>query len=129
MLGYNTDVIGFERSLKEHLKPHHSNALVLGTGGSSKAVKFVLEALGIEYRMISRNRGEDVMIYQELSGSVMAEHSLIINTTPLGMHPHVDTCPGIIYDAITPNHLLFDLVYNPEKTLFLPGVKSREQAL
>ncbi len=119
LIGYNTDVIGFERSLKEHLRPHHTKALVLGTGGSSKAVVFVLDAMGIGYRRISRSRGEGLLNYEDLSRSVISEHSLIINTTPLGMVPDVDTCPGIRYDAISTDHLLFDLVYNPEKTLFL----------
>ncbi|MEN8156597.1 MAG: shikimate dehydrogenase [Bacteroidota bacterium] len=119
LIGYNTDVVGFERSLKEHIKPNHTRALVLGTGGSSKAVVFVLDALGIEYRIVSRSRGEGVLSYEELDHSLVAEHPLIINTTPLGMHPDVDASPEIIYEAITPGHLLFDLVYNPEKTQFL----------
>jgi shikimate dehydrogenase len=119
LLGYNTDVTGFERSLREHLKPRHREALVLGTGGSSKAIAHVLEGLGIEYRMISRTKGEGVLSYQELDRETVARSLLIINTTPLGMSPRVDTCPAIIYGAITPDHLLFDLVYNPERTLFL----------
>ena len=119
LLGYNTDVIGFERSLKEHLQTHHKRALVLGSGGSSGAVKFVLGKLGIEYQVVSRQRGEDVLAYDQLDLGVTESHTLIINTTPLGMHPRVDECPGIPYDAITPGHLLFDLVYNPAPTRFL----------
>lgn len=124
LLGYNTDVIGFERSLKEHLKPDHQQAIVLGTGGSSKAIVFVLEQLGIEYRMISRSRGEGVVTYEDLDPALVAQSSLIINTTPLGMHPEVDGCPDIPYEAITPDHLMFDLVYNPEKTQFLSRGKA-----
>ena len=119
LLGYNTDVTGFERSLKEHLTPDHQRALVLGTGGSSRAVEFVLEGLGIEYKMISRSRGEDVLAYEELDPALVAKSRLIINTTPLGMFPRVDSSPDIPYKAITSGHLLFDLVYNPEKTQFL----------
>ena len=119
LLGYNTDVIGFERSLKDHLKANHQKALVLGTGGSSKAIVYVLEGLGIKYQLISRNRGEGVLAYEELGRENIKEHTLIINTTPLGMHPQVDACPEILYEAITSEHLLFDLVYNPEKTIFL----------
>ncbi len=119
LLGYNTDVIGFERSLKDHLKPGHQKALVLGTGGSSKAVVFVLNRLGITCRMVSRNKGEGVLTYEQLDGKIMVEHPLVINTTPLGMFPEVETCPAIPYDSVTRDHLLFDLVYNPEKTRFL----------
>lgn len=119
LLGYNTDIIGFERSLKTHLKPVHQRALVLGTGGSSKAIVFVLEKLGIAYSMISRSRGEGVMNYDDLDYSQMADAKLIINTTPLGMYPDIEGFPNIPYEAVTPEHLLFDLVYNPEKTQFL----------
>jgi shikimate dehydrogenase len=119
LVGYNTDVIGFERSLKGHLESGHSKALILGTGGSSKAVCYVLQSMGIEYKWISRNKGNALITYEELTPSLIKEHTLIINTTPLGMYPKVDACPHIKYEAITSAHLLFDLVYNPEKTLFL----------
>jgi shikimate dehydrogenase len=119
LLGYNTDVAGFERSLKEHLKSRHKRALVLGTGGSSKAIAHVLEGLGIEYRKVSRARREGVLSYEELDRETVAKSLLIINTTPLGMFPRADTCPAIMYEALTPDHLLFDLVYNPGRTLFL----------
>jgi shikimate dehydrogenase len=119
LLGYNTDAPGFERSLKEHLQPHHMQALVLGTGGSSKAVEFVLQKLEIDYRMVSRSRGEGILAYDQLDQSIVESHTLIINTTPLGMFPNVDICPDIPYEAITSRHLLFDLVYNPELTHFL----------
>ncbi|MCK5135473.1 MAG: shikimate dehydrogenase [Bacteroidales bacterium] len=119
LVGHNTDVIGFERSLKEHLMDHHKAALVLGTGGSSKAVTYVLEGLGIEFRMVSRSRGEDRISYDDLDKRMVGNHPVIINTTPLGMHPDTDSFPSIPFEAITPHHLLFDLVYNPEKTAFL----------
>lgn len=119
LVGHNTDVIGFERSLEEHLKDHHHAALVLGTGGSSKAVTFVMERLGMEYSLVSRNRGEDRISYDDLDEEMVANHPVIINTTPLGMHPDTDSFPSIPYEAITPQHLLFDLIYNPEKTAFL----------
>jgi len=119
LLGYNTDVNGFERSLLEHLQPHHQKALVLGTGGSSKAVEFVLKKLEINYRMVSRSRGEGLLAYEQLDSSILESHTLIINTTPLGMFPRVDACPAIPYEALTSRHLLFDLVYNPELTRFL----------
>lgn len=119
LLGYNTDAPGFERSLKEHLQPHHRQALVLGTGGSSKAVEFVLNKLEIDYGMVSRSREEGILDYDQLDRSIVESHTLIINTTPLGMYPNVDSCPDIPYEAITSRHLLFDLVYNPELTRFL----------
>lgn len=119
LVGHNTDVIGFERSLSEHLNKHHTSALVLGSGGSSKAVTFVLEKLGIEYRIVSRSKGEERITYAQLEDSMVERSPLIINTTPLGMHPKLNTYPDIPYDAISPDHLLFDLVYNPGKTKFL----------
>ena len=119
LLGYNSDVIGFERSLKEHLKEGHRQALVLGSGGSSKAVSFVLAALGMAYQVVSRQRGEGVLSYDQLDQAIIKSHTLIINTTPLGMHPEIESYPDIPYRAITPLHLLFDLVYNPAKTRFL----------
>ena len=119
LVGHNTDVIGFERSLKEHLKDHHQAALVLGTGGSSKAVAYVMERLGMEYSLVSRSRGEDRISYDDLDERTLANHTVIINTTPLGMHPDLDTLPDIPYEVLSADHLLFDLVYNPEKTAFL----------
>ncbi len=119
LLGYNSDVIGFERSLKEHLKEGHKKALVLGSGGSSKAVKYVLPRLGIPYQVVSRQGGDGVLSYSQLDQEIMESHTLIVNTTPLGMYPKVDDSPEIPYQAITPRHLLFDLIYNPEKTRFL----------
>ena len=129
LLGYNTDVIGFERSLREQDHESHKKALILGTGGSSKAVAFVLENMGLAFRLVSRTGGEDVLTYGELDPEMIKSHTLIINTTPLGMHPNVDTFPPIPYDALTSGHLLFDLVYNPELSRFLSKGKERGAAI
>lgn len=119
--GYNTDVIGFENSLKPLLRERHSQALILGGGGASKAVKFVLDKLGIDYISASRHNhlSDGEIAYDKIDQSLMKQRLLIINTTPLGTFPNVNTCPNIPYELITPDHLLYDLVYNPEKTLFL----------
>lgn len=117
--GDNTDAIGFRRSLDQHLKPHHTSALVLGTGGSSRAIHYVLEQLGISYTRVSRTAGEGRIVYRDLDSSLVKKTPLIINTTPLGMYPSVETLPRIPYEALGPEHLLFDLVYNPVKTAFL----------
>lgn len=119
LLGDNTDVIGFRRSLEEHLQSHHASALVLGTGGSSKAINHVLAQLGIPFTRVSRSAGKDRLSYAELDKELVGKTSLIINTTPLGMHPEVETFPPIPYEALSSSHLLFDLVYNPAKTAFL----------
>lgn len=120
LIGYNTDAMGFEYALKPHLKPYHHRALILGTGGASKAVKFVLNKYGIGVINISRRPLKpDQMSYGHVDKQVIEEHSIIINTSPLGMHPDTDTYPDIPYKYIGKNHLLFDLVYNPAETLFL----------
>jgi shikimate dehydrogenase len=127
LFGYNTDVVGFESSLRKKLAPHHRRALVLGTGGASKAVEYVLQKLGIGYEMVSRSAGTDKspmadktpILYQQVDADLVASHTLIINTTPLGMHPHTEECPSLPFEAITPHHYLFDLIYNPARTLFL----------
>lgn len=117
--GYNTDCMGFEMALKKHLKPSHKKALVLGTGGSSKAVVFVLKKLGIDYKFVSRNKSDIAIDYTSLNKDTISEHKLIINTTPLGMHPDTNNKPDLPYDYITKNHYLFDLIYNPEETTFM----------
>ena len=119
LAGDNTDVIGFRRSLEEHLEPHHKSALVLGTGGSSRAVVHVLEQLEIGITMVSRTPGNKRISYRELDSELLGKTTLIVNTSPLGMYPKVETYPDIPYQALTPRHLIFDLVYNPEKTEFL----------
>lgn len=119
--GFNTDVTGFEKTFIPHLKPNHKKALILGTGGSSKAVAYVLKKLGIEYLFVSRNNkpGEGIIGYNEITFSVMNEYHIIINTTPAGMFPHVHVSPDLPYQFATEDHYFFDLIYNPSKTLFL----------
>lgn len=117
--GYNTDVIGFEQTLRPLLKSHHTQALVLGTGGASKAVTYVLNKLNISYSFVSRKAGINKLAYDELNDEIITTHTLIINTTPLGMFPDIEGYPDIPYNAIGKRHLLYDLVYNPNKTLFL----------
>lgn len=123
--GFNTDIIGFRDSIKPHLKPHHSSALILGTGGASKAVAHCFRGLGINVDFVSRSSGIDRFSYAELRDYDISRHLIIVNTTPLGMFPNIDECPKIPYNAITPQHICFDLTYNPEKTLFLR--KSQQQ--
>ncbi|WP_298741967.1 shikimate dehydrogenase [uncultured Chitinophaga sp.] len=118
-IGFNTDVMGFKRSLQPLLKPHHTNALVLGTGGAAKAVMFVLQELNIPFTVVSRNAQQGVITYDTLDKDIMTAHTIIINTSPLGMYPEVDAAPPIPYDLITKRHLLYDLIYNPAETLFL----------
>lgn len=118
--GFNTDTFGFEQSLKPLLKPHHKKALILGTGGASKALKYVLTKLGIEYISASiEELQENEIRYEDIDEKMMAERLLIIHATPLGTFPKTDACANIPYEFITGKHLLFDLVYNPEVTLFL----------
>ena len=117
--GYNTDYIGFTDSIRPHLKPHHTHALILGTGGASKAVDYALRQLGLKTQYVSRTAREDLITYEELTPELMAQYTVIVNTTPLGMHPKVDECPPLDYALLTPQHLLYDVVYNPSKTLFL----------
>jgi len=121
LIGYNTDVTGFEKSLTPHLTAAHSKALILGTGGSAAAVEFVLNKLAIEFLFVSRTRNDvaNVITYDQISNEIIDNYRLIINTSPLGMYPNVDTCPDIPYDCLTFEHYLYDLVYNPQLTLFL----------
>jgi shikimate dehydrogenase len=125
LVGHNTDVIGFERTLQDHLLPHHTRALVLGTGGAAKAVVYVLQKLGISICYVSRNAGAGQLGYADLDARVISGYPLIINTTPLGMYPAVNQCPPIPYEGIGPGHLLIDLVYNPPLTLFLEQGRQR----
>ncbi len=117
--GYNTDVIGFEKSLRPFLKPEHTAALILGTGGAAVAVAYVMQQLGIQYRYVSRKKGINNITYNDIDKHLIEEHTLIINTTPLGMYPSVNDCPPLPYEFLTPNHHCFDLIYNPAETLFL----------
>ena len=121
LTGYNTDVLGFEASFKTHLQPHHTKALVLGTGGAAAAVEYVLRKLGIEYLLVSRRAvpEQHILDYSGLDSSVLAQYPVIINCTPLGTYPNVEEAPEIPYTLLTPKHYLYDLVYNPPLTKFL----------
>ena len=123
--GYNSDVIGFHDSLVPLLRPYHKRALVFGTGGASKAVEYVLRRLGIEVQLVSRQAKDSVLSYEQITPEVLQSYQLLVNTTPLGTFPHVDTCVDIPYQNITNKHLLYDLVYNPQETLFLRHGKER----
>jgi len=123
--GYNTDALAFEESLKPLLKKHHQKALILGNGGAARAVTYVLNKLNISYRLVSRRAIKKQLSYKQLTADVMKERLLIINTTPLGTAPNVEECPDIPYDMLTPKHLLYDLVYNPEETEFLKRGKEK----
>jgi shikimate dehydrogenase len=126
LTGNNTDVMGFEASFTELLKPHHNKALVLGNGGATAAVVYVLRKLNIDYKIVSRKIHDgSALTYNDISVAVIKQHTVIINTTPLGTFPNVDECAPIPYEAITSEHFLFDLVYNPEKTLFLKKGEER----
>ncbi|MBD1430823.1 shikimate dehydrogenase family protein [Sphingobacterium litopenaei] len=123
--GYNTDAYGFEKSLEPLLNPHHIKALVLGNGGAAKAVFYTLEKLNISYKIVSRNSGTGDLTYEDLTKELLAKYSLIINCSPVGTFPNIDSCPNIPYEGITEKHLLYDLIYNPEETLFLKKGKER----
>jgi shikimate dehydrogenase len=120
LIGYNTDVYGFQRALAPFLKLHHRRALVLGTGGASKAVAYVLSSMGIQFLHVSRTpEGPQQVGYVDLNANALRDFPLIVNTTPVGTFPEVDECPDIPYESITADNLLVDLVYNPPETLFL----------
>ncbi len=135
LYGYNTDVIGFEKSLLPFLQPHHTHALILGTGGAAAAVQWVLEKLKIKFQLVSRNTNsvkenlplntksknelKPSLHYEGLTTSIIETHTLIINTSPVGMFPNVHEAPPIAYEGLTAQHHLYDLVYNPKETLFM----------
>jgi shikimate dehydrogenase len=127
--GYNTDVFGFRQSIKPFLENHHERALILGTGGASKAVYYVLKEIGIDCYFVSRDKSkiknEKVFDYEELNEYVLNAFKLIVNTTPVGMFPNVNEAPQLPYDLITSSHLLYDLVYNPAETEFLKRGKEK----
>lgn len=126
LIGYNTDVYGFSESIKPYLKRYHNRALILGTGGASKAVKQALTSIGIQVTLVSRNPKSDAIIsYQDLNEPLFASHQIIINTTPVGTFPEVAVCPDIPYEYLTNKHLVYDLVYNPIETLFLKNAKKQ----
>ena len=125
LIGHNTDCYGFEKSLAPMLNPYHKSALILGTGGASKAIAYSLKKLGISYSYVSRNTSKYVnYTYNDLTEAIIKEHLIIINCTPLGTFPNIDDCPNIPYKAITNNHILYDLIYNPSETTFLKRGKT-----
>ena len=129
LYGHNTDAYGFRKSLLGLIGPMRPDALILGTGGASKAVGYVLRELGIAYTTVSRSSGPGRLCYRELTAEVMHSHPLIVNATPLGTFPKVAGCPALLYETITPAHFLFDLVYNPPLTEFLRRGKAQGAAI
>jgi len=119
LIGHNTDCYGFQKSLLKNINKKTKNALILGTGGASKAIRHVLKKNSIKYKTVSRKRNKGDFIYIELDRDIMSNFELIVNTTPLGTYPNTEKCPDINFDHVTQNHVLFDLIYNPIKTRFL----------
>ena len=119
LIGYNTDSIAFKNSISSLLTPEMHSALVLGTGGASLAVKEALESLDIDVSYVSRRKSSNTVTYEELTKQMIIDHKIIVNTTPLGTYPNTEECPDIPYRFITPQHLCYDLVYNPSETMFM----------
>lgn len=123
--GFNSDVIGFTRSIESMLEPLHRKALILGTGGAAKAVDYGLKSLGLGTLFVSRTARPGVITYNDVTPDLIRSHKVIVNCTPLGMYPHVDSCPPLPYEAMDSHTLLYDLLYNPDETLFMQ--KGRQQ--
>jgi len=119
LVGYNSDIIGFTNSIEPMLEPYHRQALILGTGGASKAINHGLRSLGLQTTFVSRTKREGMLTYDELTDGTMQQYKVIVNCTPVGMYPHVDECPQLPYEAMDAKTLLYDLIYNPDKTLFM----------
>lgn len=117
--GFNSDIIGFMNSIRPLLKPHHKKALVLGTGGASKAICVGLKRMGLEWKYVSRTAQPGMLTYEDLNAEILREYEVIVNCSPVGMFPKVDNCPSIPYEHLNSDNLLYDLVYNPEETLFM----------
>ena len=124
-VGYNTDVIGFEQSLSSFLKDAKPNALIFGTGGSSKAVRYVLSKLGLDYQLVSRTKTKETITYEEVDKELLKKHYLLINASPVGMFPNINEAVNIPYDCIGEHHFCFDLIYNPNRTKFLREASQR----
>ncbi|MDR1557507.1 MAG: shikimate dehydrogenase [Tannerellaceae bacterium] len=123
--GYNSDIIGFKQSIEPLLNESHRKALILGTGGSSKAVFQGLKQLGVASTLVSRTTKDFCITYQEISPQILEQYTVIVNTTPVGMYPSINDCPLIPYERLTPRHLLYDLLYNPDETLFMKKGKAQ----
>ena len=119
LTGYNSDVIGFTRSIEPLIEKYHKKALILGTGGASKAINYGLKSLGLETVFVSRYRKPDTICYEDITPKVIKEYNVIVNCTPLGMFPHTDECPNLPYEARNTQTLLYDLIYNPDTTMFM----------
>lgn len=124
--GFNSDVVGFVNSIKPLLRPLHKKALVLGTGGASKAVEYGLRKLGLETIKVSRTEKDNTITYGQVTPELLSEYKVIVNCTPCGMAPHFDECPNLPYDSIDDSFFLYDLIYNPEETLFLRKGKEKD---
>lgn len=127
--GFNSDIIGFMDSIRPLLNPWHQHALVLGTGGASRAIRVGLQRLGIEWTYVSRTPAPGRLTYADLTSELMEHYQVIVNCSPVGMFPRVDACPDIPYQLLTDRHLLYDLVYNPQETLFLKRGAERGAAV
>lgn len=125
IIGYNTDYYGFQKSIEPFLKPTHKQALILGTGGASKAVAYALKKLQIKFVFVSRNNHQNGLTYSDLTKEIVDKHLLIINCTPLGTFPNVENKPDFPYQFLTSKHLLYDLIYNPAETAFLKMGKAK----
>ncbi|MBS2212441.1 shikimate dehydrogenase [Carboxylicivirga mesophila] len=119
LTGYNTDLIGFSESIKPLLQKHHQKALILGTGGAAKAIAHAFRLMDIDYKYVSRTKGSDSLCYSDITSEIMKDYTVLVNCTPLGMFPNINTCPDIPYNLVTDKHLLYDLTYNPPTTLFM----------
>ncbi len=117
--GFNSDVIGFTKSIEPLLERFHKKALILGTGGASKAINFGLKSLGLETVFVSRFERPGTIQYSQITPDIIQEYNVIVNCTPCGMYPHIDECPQLPYEAMTSKNILYDLLYNPDKTLFM----------
>ena len=117
--GYNSDVIGFTKSMEPMLEQYHKKALILGTGGASKAIDYGLKSLGLETVFVSRYQRPGTIRYQDVTPEVVKEYNVIINCTPCGMYPHSEECPNLPYEAMDKHNILYDLIYNPDETLFM----------
>lgn len=123
--GHNTDVVGFERSFIRLLQHHHTRALILGTGGASKAVQYVLQKLNMPYLIVSRNSGNETIGYSDITEEILEQYTVIINCTPVGMTPNIDETPDLPYDLIGVPHYLYDMIYTPAETRFIKEGKER----
>ena len=123
--GFNTDVYGFEMSIKPFLESHHHRALVLGDGGASKAVQYVLKKLGMDFNVVTRNPSGNQLHYSDVHSYLVKHHLFVINTTPVGMSPDINECIPFVFDDVTDKHYFVDLIYNPQETLFLQKAKQK----